>query len=92
MVLKKISNYAHDASKTSEPLHLNRWLAIAVVTIVAGMIPWTAYLAWSLPGHFRAHNWDIAWVGFDAGLIAVLAYMAWAAWFRRQILAPAGSR
>jgi len=70
------------------PVELHRWLARVVVVIVAGLIPWTAYLAWSLPGHFRAHNWRLAWVGFDAALIAVLAYTAWAAWARRQILAP----
>jgi hypothetical protein len=70
------------------PVELHRWLARAVVVIVAGLIPWTVYLAWSLPGHFRAHNWRVAWVGFDAALIAVLAYTAWAAWARRQILAP----
>jgi hypothetical protein len=70
------------------PVQLHRWLARAIVAIVVGLIPWTAYLAWSLPGHFRAHNWRLAWVGFDAALIAVLAYTAWAAWARRQILAP----
>lgn len=70
------------------PAELHRWLARVIVVIVAGLIPWTAYLAWSLPGHFRAHNWRLAWAGFDAALIAVLAYTAWAAWARRQILAP----
>lgn len=70
------------------PAELHRWLARAIVAIVVGLIPWTAYLAWSLPGQFRAHNWRLAWVGFDAALIVVLAYTAWAAWARRQILAP----
>lgn len=70
------------------PVELHRWLARAILAIVAGLIPWTAYLAWSLPRHFQAHNWRLAWVGFDAALIAVLAYTAWAAWARRQILAP----
>ncbi len=51
------------------------------------MIPWTAYLAISLPVRFRAHNWNVAWVGFDSALMIVLALTAWAAWYRRQILA-----
>ena len=79
---------ARIAGAVTLPVELNRWLARAVLAIVAGLIPWTAYLAWSLPGHFRAHNWRLAWVGFDVGLIVVLAYTAWAAWTRRQILAP----
>jgi len=79
---------ARIAGAVTRPVELNRWLARAVLAIVAGLIPWTAYLAWSLPGHFRAHNWRLAWVGFDVGLIVVLAYTAWAAWARRQILAP----
>jgi hypothetical protein len=72
----------------SRPGELHRWLAGAIIAIVAGLIPWTAYLAWSLPRHLQARNWRLAWVGFDAALIAVLAYTAWAAWARRQILAP----
>jgi len=72
----------------ARPVELHRWVARAIVAIVVGLIPWTAYLAWSLPEHFRAHNWSLAWVGFDVALIAVLSYTAWAAWARRQILAP----
>lgn len=67
---------------------LTRWLSVAVIAIVVGMIPWTAYLAVSLPRHFDAHNWRLAWVGFDGAVIVVLAFTAWAAWFHRQILAP----
>lgn len=58
-----------------------------LITGVLAMIPWTAYLAISLPVHFRAHNWNVAWVGFDSALMIVLALTAWAAWFRRQLLA-----
>lgn len=74
---------------SSRPLELHRWIARAVIAVVAGLIPWTGYLAWSLPRSFHAHNWRLAWVGFDVALIAVLAFTAWAAWSRRQILAPA---
>ncbi len=76
------------ASQGSHGGELHRALSSVMIVIIVGLIPWTAYLAISLPGHFRAHDWSVAWVGFDAALIAVLAYTAWAAWFRRQILAP----
>lgn len=66
----------------------SRLLAGALLLVVVGLIPWTGYLAVTLPGQFRAHNWAIAWVGFDAALVVVLASTAWTAWRRRQILAP----
>lgn len=68
---------------------LHRWFSSGMIIAVVALIPWTAYLAVSLPSHFRAHDWAQAWVGFNMALIATLAYTAWAAWFRRQILAPA---
>lgn len=56
------------------PVELHCWLARAVSRSWAGLILWTAYLAWSLHRHFQAHNWRRAWVGFDAALIVVLAH------------------
>ena len=70
-------------------IQLHRWLSGAMMLGVLAMIPWTIYLSLSLPVRFRAENWNVAWVGFDGALIAVLAVTAWAAWFRRQILAAA---
>ena len=68
-------------------IELHRWLSSILIMGVLAMIPWTTYLAVSLPVRFRAHNWNVAWVGFDSALIVVLALTAWAAWYRRQILA-----
>jgi hypothetical protein len=65
---------------------LSRWVSAGIVALLLGLIPWTAFLAVTLHGRFEARHWDVAWVGFDAVLIAVFAYTAWAAWFRRQIL------
>ncbi len=75
------------ARASHRSVELHRWLSSALITGVLAMIPWTAYLAISLPIHFRAHNWNVAWVGFDSALMIVLALTAWAAWFRRQLLA-----
>jgi len=54
--------------------------------VVIGLIPWLIYLGHSLPPKFDVRNWEVVWIGFDAVLIVVLAYAAWAFWFRRQIL------
>lgn len=38
----------------------------------AAAIPWTAYLAMTLPEQARTHNYRTAWVGFDILLIVAL--------------------
>jgi hypothetical protein len=58
------------------------FLAVAV-----GMLPWVAFLGATLQPRYDAGHWNLLWVGFDVGLVGVLGYAAWAAWFRRQILA-----
>ena len=75
------------SDKRTRAVELHRWLSSIMVAGVVVMIPWAIYLGIHLPVHFRAHNWDVAWVGFDSALIIVLAAAAWAAWNRRQILA-----
>jgi hypothetical protein len=45
------------------------------------------FLGMSLPPKYDAGHWNLLWTGFDAGLACVLGYAAWAAWFRRQIVA-----
>lgn len=47
---------------------------------------WIGVLEVTLPRYYRAGGWRAAWVGFDVGLLLVLAATAWAAWRRRQVL------
>lgn len=44
------------------------YLAMSVV-----LVPWTLWLAWTLPSESVAHHNDIAWAGFDLMLLAGLA-------------------
>ncbi|MHB8263917.1 MAG: hypothetical protein ACYDGY_09270 [Acidimicrobiales bacterium] len=67
-------------------VHFDRAVSFILVAIVAGLIPWTVFLAIKLPVRYRAHHWTLLWVGFDIVLMGVLAYTAWAAWFRKQIM------
>lgn len=48
---------------------------------------WTVYMAFTLPRHYVAIHWKLAWVGLDIGEVATLLAAAWAAWKRRAILA-----
>jgi hypothetical protein len=62
-------------------------LATAFLAMAAILVPWTVFLSISLPPRYDAGHWKLLWTGFDVALTVVLGYAAWAAWFRRQILA-----
>jgi hypothetical protein len=52
------------------------------------LIGWMVYLVKALPSSYRAEHWDLAWVGFDAGMLAALLTTSWAMWKQRQIAIP----
>jgi hypothetical protein len=62
-------------------------MASLLLVCAVGLIPWTVFLGFSLPGKYDARHWKLLWAGFDVVLLCVLGYAGWAAWFRRQILA-----
>ncbi len=48
--------------------------AAAVITISAVvLLPWTAYLAVTLPASVTARHWPLAWTGLDVVMVAGLA-------------------
>jgi len=52
------------------------------VLAAAGLVPWTAFLAVSLPHRAEAEHYRLAWVGFDAAMFAVVGALAWIAYRR----------
>ena len=62
------------------------WAATAAAVV---LVPWLAYLAATLPDRHRAHDWRLAWVGFDTALIVGFAATAWFGWRSRQIVITA---
>lgn len=68
---------------------LRRWRLALTGLCVAALVPWTVYLAATLPSHYVAQNWVATWVGFDILLTAMLALTAVSGWRRRQLLFPA---
>jgi hypothetical protein len=66
--------------------HRRRLLIAAGVAGMVVLAVWIGVLEVTLPRHYQAGGWRAAWVGFDAGLLLVLAATTWAAWRRRQIL------
>ena len=57
-----------------------RWVAPVFAVLGAATVPWTAYLAMSLPAQESAQHYRVAWVGFDLLLIVVLLLTAHLAW------------
>jgi len=52
------------------------WTAPALFACAVVLIPWTALLFATLPRHYVANHWDVAWGGFDIGLGLALATTA----------------
>jgi len=71
-------------------LSLSRRAQIVSLFFLVGvvvLVPWPVFLGLTLPPRYDADHWRLLWTGFDAALITVLLLAAWAAWYRRQILA-----
>lgn len=64
---------------------LPRWVGPLFLAAAAGLVPWIIFLALSLPRRAEAENYRLAWVGFDVGILGVLASLGWLA-YRRSTL------
>jgi hypothetical protein len=50
------------------------FLALAFVAISIGLIPWTLFLAATLPSrHVQSDFYDVGWAGFDVALATMIA-------------------
>ncbi|TDD69975.1 hypothetical protein E1293_35305 [Actinomadura darangshiensis] len=78
---------ADDADPLEEPRYRRR-RGLALVMLVGccvWLVPWTIVLAFTLPQHFTAGQWAVAWIGFDVGLTLAIGATAFALWKRLQI-------
>lgn len=55
---------------------LPRWVAWTYAILAAITVPWTIYLANTLPEHPLAQHWDKAWVGMDIAIVTLLVLNA----------------
>ena len=53
-----------------------QWIAPAFLLCAIVLLPWTAVLFLTLPRHYVANHWSLAWGGFDIGLGLALAATA----------------
>ncbi len=68
-----------------------RWAGPAFVLFSLLLLPWIVYLAYSLPSRQVSADSDVAWVGFDILLLAVLASTGYFALRRSRYLATAAA-
>jgi hypothetical protein len=52
------------------------WIAPAFILCAVVLVPWTAILFLTLPRHYGASHWRLAWGGFDVALGLALASTA----------------
>lgn len=65
-----------------------RWAGWIFLVWAVLLVPWTVYLAAQLPRRALAHNYDVAWAGFDLGMVLVLGAAAIAAFRANRWLPP----
>jgi hypothetical protein len=65
-----------------------RWVVRFLALCCVVLVPWTIGLGVTLPRHYVAGNWRLAWTGFDVALLVCLSITAWALWRQRQVLVP----
>lgn len=56
-----------------------RWVGPLYAGMALLLIPWTVYLAFTLPRHTGTPHYRLAWIGFDVLLVAALARVAYLA-------------
>lgn len=69
---------------TPERLHRIRTIRLTVVALGSLLlVPWTLYLAYTLPDTESVTGWKTVWVGYDVLLMTMLLATAWLGWRRR---------
>jgi hypothetical protein len=89
-VLRHLQILTADELKPSPRIRMaRRWLTRLLAVVCLILIAWTSRLWFTLPRHYVAGNWNLAWTGFDVGLLGCFSITAWALWKQRQIVVTA---
>jgi hypothetical protein len=48
------------------------WIGALFAMLAIITVPWSFYLGFQLPPYNVSSHWDIAWIGFDIGITAML--------------------
>jgi hypothetical protein len=65
-------------------IYRRRRSAIQLVLVcVLGLIPWTVYLALTLPNRYPTQHWNATWTGFDVLLLVCMGTTGVLGWRRK---------
>jgi hypothetical protein len=85
-----IARLARPAEQMLPPPGVLHRIRAVRLTIISGcavlLVPWTIYLAMTLPTHYVVGSWRTTWVGFDVLLTLMLTATAILGWLRRQLM------
>ena len=65
------------APSLPEQVPLRRWVTVVLTLTALVLVPWTAWLTFTLPSRHVTSHYDLAWVGFDVALVAAFAATSW---------------
>src|SRR5689334_7949051 len=85
-LIQRLERPLSDLVQPSVLTRLRRVRLMLMVGAIIGLIPWTVYLAVTLPDKYIAYNWPATWVGFDVLLVVFMAATALLGLFRPQLL------
>jgi hypothetical protein len=68
-----------DAPALAAEARLVHWVGPAFAVLAVALVPWTAYLALTLPARSVSGHYAVAWAGYDVLLSAGLLATGWAA-------------
>jgi hypothetical protein len=86
-----VSAPVEDDKETTRVPTVPWWVGPGFAVLAVGTVPWVIFLAVTLPRHATFAHYRGVWVGFDTGLIAVLALTGYLAWRGRPRVALAAT-
>ena len=69
-----------------DPIQARRLITVSVGLVAAGLVPWMAYLSFTLPRRYEARDWSLLWIGYDVFECLAFASFAWLAWRRQPLM------
>jgi hypothetical protein len=85
-LIHRLERPLDDLLPESVLVRVRRVRLVLMVGAIVGLVPWTVYLAITLPDKYIAHNWPATWVGFDLLLLLFMVATAVLGLLRRQLL------
>jgi len=77
--------------QADEPGWLRKWALLILGGFCVVLLPWTAYLVYSLPSRHLTPHWGVAWAGFDLLMAGVALWTVVSIARRSKYLAMAAS-